>query len=186
MCFPSLANPRTTMGVSSLTSLSSLRHARFVSGSISSLHSGLSPYFSAIHSALSNENLGAISAPTVRSRIAFKNLQEGVTPYKAKGAAQESGSPRDSLIGLTLALHRYLCILVELCFRSTPIRYSGLRLRNLPSAQTVGSPARYACGRRAVRLRQVADHRRARVARDNPSLRLPPQPNTLEVLTVLN
>src|SRR6266853_1112232 len=36
------------MGVFSLTSLSSLRHARFVSGSISSLHSGLSPYFNAI------------------------------------------------------------------------------------------------------------------------------------------
>src|SRR5229473_3439166 len=45
MRFPSLATPRTTMGVFSLTSLISLRHARFVSGSISSLHSGLYPPF---------------------------------------------------------------------------------------------------------------------------------------------
>src|SRR5260370_30414375 len=38
------AKPRSTMGVSSRTSLSSLRHACFVSGSISSLHSGAVPH----------------------------------------------------------------------------------------------------------------------------------------------
>ena len=61
--------------------------------------------------------------------------------YNAKGAGTLVRLPARFVIGLTLVLHRYLCVLVELRFGSTPIRHCGLRLRNLPAAQSVRSPA---------------------------------------------
>jgi hypothetical protein len=48
MRLPEPANPRSTMGVLSRTSLVSLRQARFVSGSIFPSTLGCLPYFTAI------------------------------------------------------------------------------------------------------------------------------------------
>src|ERR1700674_2278128 len=99
-------------------------------------------------------------------RLALRGAQKCVLPQKAVHHRAPLEYPPSMF-------HGALGILIVSGLMRAPV----LRLRqffeDVPIAESVGSPARYSRRRkRAVRPRQVTDHRRAGVAGDNRSLQI--------------